>query len=381
MIGWALGWFTHQHWQELSDATTAGNRVSVTRPSADGTDGTTPVSNTGDMPRTGWNADAMLAQRHYPAIVQDYLAHLSAGEEEKASRLRNLILQHVRELQQRGQGHDASRLLTHYIEYEYRDVEALTLLSELYATRKDYLNAIRTLYDARAHVYRPEDLTRLDTRIHGLVSEYAGVLSTYEDKRPLLDLYRQVTQLEPDYSPYFVSLARIQLELDNMEAARQSLNLVAYDPMVGEEARNLLSRLDGKAYSDNGEATVIPLIPAGDHYLVDAWIDGQARVRLMIDTGASLTVIKPSSLLNAGVTYRETDHDSRFITVNGAVQAPVLQLNELTLGNQSVRPIKVGGIEMTTAPGVDGLLGMNYLKHFRFFIDQTENVLRLSETE
>jgi hypothetical protein len=36
---------------------------------------------------------------------------------------------------------------------------------------------------------------------------------------------------------------------------------------------------------------------------------------------------------------------------------------------------------MTTAPGVDGLLGMNYLKHFRFFIDQTENVLRLSETE
>jgi hypothetical protein len=40
--------------------------------------------------------------------------------------------------------------------------------------------------------------------------------------------------------------------------------------------------------------------------------------------------------------------------------------------------IEIGAIEIASAMGVDGLLGMNFLRHFQFFIDQGRAVLRLS---
>jgi predicted aspartyl protease len=48
------------------------------------------------------------------------------------------------------------------------------------------------------------------------------------------------------------------------------------------------------------------------------------------------------------------------------------------VGDWQVSQIEIGVLDLGGSAGVDGLLGMNFLSHFRFFIDQNEAMLRLS---
>ena len=43
-----------------------------------------------------------------------------------------------------------------------------------------------------------------------------------------------------------------------------------------------------------------------------------------------------------------------------------------------VNNLETGVLDLAGQTGIDGLLGMNFLRHFRFFIDQNESELRLS---
>jgi len=57
-------------------------------------------------------------------------------------------------------------------------------------------------------------------------------LQRREDQAALLALYQHLVELEPDHAPWFMELAAAQLALDDVEAARSSLLLVAQDPQV-----------------------------------------------------------------------------------------------------------------------------------------------------
>ena len=69
--------------------------------------------------------------------------------------------------------------------------------------------------------------------------------------------------------------------------------------------------------------------------------------------------------------------DTRY-PANGTVRAPVYKLDVLSVGDWQVRQLDIGVLALAGMPGVDGLLGMNFLNHFQFFIDQNEALLRLS---
>ena len=319
-----------------------------------------------------------MQNKHYEQAIQIYNTALSAGDASLTQQLRRRILDRANELRDGNYDYDASRLLKLFLDIEYRDVEALRLLAAIYHHKKDYQAAINTLYDAKAYAYRPETLQRINARLRGIVSEYTALLQSYDDNRTLLELYQAITQREPDYSPYFITLAKVQMAVNDYEGARQSLSLVVYDPMVSVQARRLLNALHEGASPGNEPTTTIPLTRAGDHFLVDAQLNGVTNIRLLIDTGASLTIVDPSALDKAGINYFNTGRLEWFSTANGRVQAPILILDTLSLGDQTVHALEIGGMEIAPTHGIDGLLGMNYLKHFRFFIDQSESVLRLS---
>ena len=76
--------------------------------------------------------------------------------------------------------------------------------------------------------------------------------------------------------------------------------------------------------------------------------------------------------------YRETGRSQLFNTANGQVRAPIYILELLSVGDWYVQQLEIGILDLGGEAGFDGLLGMNFLSHFRFFIDQNENVLRLS---
>jgi clan AA aspartic protease (TIGR02281 family) len=122
----------------------------------------------------------------------------------------------------------------------------------------------------------------------------------------------------------------------------------------------------------------IPLHRSGNHFIVDASPGRGRKVRLLIDTGASVTILTPDVLEHPGIRYQDTGRTRVFNTANGTVQAPVYILDSLTVGDWEVNQLEVGVLDLSGGPDINGLLGMNFLRHFQFFIDQNKALLQLS---
>jgi clan AA aspartic protease (TIGR02281 family) len=121
-------------------------------------------------------------------------------------------------------------------------------------------------------------------------------------------------------------------------------------------------------------------VRSGSHFLVDVRLGSAQQARLLIDTGASLTMLTPDMLQRRGVVAHATGKTGVFNTANGRVRAPIYRLDSLSVGDWEVSNLDVGVLELDDAQ-FDGLLGMNFLRHFRFFIDQNAALLRLSMAE
>jgi clan AA aspartic protease (TIGR02281 family) len=276
-------------------------------------------------------------------------------------------------------------LLQSFLNAAYHDVEARLLLAEVHYGLKDYFGAIDQLYEAKGYAYQPEVLNRISKRIRVVANQLAGLFRQRGDHKGLLELYQHLTLMEPDYADYFIGLATAQLALDDREAALRSLILVSQDPVVGPQAQAMLAQLvpgdselqlkESAALST--EVVGIPLHQRGNSFLVDARPANAGSVRLLIDTGASMTILTPDVLNRHGIRYRDTGTSSVFNTANGRVRAPIYILDVLTVGDWQVEQLEIGVLDLGKGSGTDGLLGMNFLKHFQFFIDQNDALLRL----
>ena len=192
--------------------------------------------------------------------------------------------------------------------------------------------------------------------------------------------------MEPDYAPWFIGLAASQLVLEDKDAARRSLLLVLQDPDVGAQAQVMLAELAIALAEVHGtqpqvamtEVVGIALHRRGNHFIVDARPARNRNIRLLIDTGASLTMLTPDVFEQPGIQYKNTGRTGIFNTANGPVRAPIYILDVLAVGDWQVNQLEVGVLALHGESKIDGLLGMNFLRHFQFFIDQNEALLRLS---
>lgn len=124
--------------------------------------------------------------------------------------------------------------------------------------------------------------------------------------------------------------------------------------------------------SDTGD---IPLKKSDMGYLVDAKLNGVADLRLLIDTGATATVISPSALARGGVALPK-EKEVRVRTAGGEVQAGSVEVMSLSIGGVRRENLRV--IAHDAVEGVDGLLGMDFLGAYRFEILTYGPKLRLS---
>jgi clan AA aspartic protease (TIGR02281 family) len=383
LAGLIMGWYAHERWGAVSVQYVVSEAPFVS-PTID-----TRQPVTASEPLVGEHADSVtrLLQRHaYPEAVARYDSLQALTDTAGMQQARAAILLHAQALVKSQEFAAAAQLLQRFLVAAYRDTEARLLLAETYFGQQDYLAAIAQLYEARGAAYRPEMLARITRRIRFVANKQAELYRKNADSRGLLALYQELTQLEPDYAAWFVELAIAQLALDDRGAAQRSLALVIYDPDVGEQAQLMLTKLQQTATVAHDtdpvalatEVAGIPLVRSGQHFLVAAAPGNDGSLRLLIDTGASMTMVTPGALQRQGVRYRDTGKSRVFNTANGPVRAPIYILETLSVGDWSVQQLEIGVLELGGQTGVDGLLGMNFLKHFRFFIDQNDSMLRLS---
>lgn len=383
IAGWGLGWLTYQY-RDADSRQPASPAVPVAADTGR-TDAAATVT-VPAMPVQGADITRLLQRNEFAAALERYESHRRQGDDVRLAEARTQILAYASRLISEHRFSLAEQLLQGFLLAEYRDVDARLLLAGCYQAQLDLPVAIDQLYEARGYAWQPDMLQRITARIHAVVSELTQSLQHNADQHGLLALYQHLIQLEPDHAPWFMELAAAQLALGDTAAARRSLLLVAQDPAVGAQAQARLTELnvalagmqDAGAGDAASEVVGIPLTRSGNHFIVAARPANGRRIQLLVDTGATLTIVTPAALEQPGIRYQDTGRTAVFNTANGPVEGPVYRLDSLAVGGWQVRRLEIGVLDLGSRSGVDGLLGMNFLSHFQFFIDQNRALLRLS---
>jgi predicted aspartyl protease len=116
-------------------------------------------------------------------------------------------------------------------------------------------------------------------------------------------------------------------------------------------------------------------VTAGAAIYADATLNGVA-LRLLIDTGASRTVIAPTALSRAGLDPAQ-GRPASMIGVGGAVHAVEVSVPRLDVAGAQIGPLRVIAHEVAGLRG-DGLLGRDVLEHFTLTIDPVRGRATLS---
>ena len=383
--GLVLGWFAHVFYINKATHPLASNETSAITASPQPGQAAIDVKTDNESAAEQIDSVIQLLQRNaYLEAVERYEFLQTLTDRRLMHQARAQILNHAQKLVKTQNFIAAIQLLQRFLVASYRDSDARMLLAEAYIGQEDYLTAIEQLYEVSGIAYQPQMLARVTQRIHLVVYKQAELYRKNGDNTGLLALFQNLAQKQPDHAAWFIELAIAQLALNDREAAQYSLALVTSDPDVGEQARTMLTKLEQTASaSPTADASAlttdivgIPLSRMGQNFLVEATPGNAHSLQLLIDTGASMTILTPDALQMQGIRYQVTGKKRVFNTANGTVDAPIYILESLTVGGWRVEQVEVGVLELN---GVDGLLGMNYLRHFRFFIDQHASMLRLSQ--
>lgn len=99
-----------------------------------------------------------------------------------------------------------------------------------------------------------------------------------------------------------------------------------------------------------------------DHFRVEARVDGR-RVDFMVDTGASLVVLRESSASMVGLHPMPRDYTATVSTANGKVKAAPTRLSRIQIGDITV--FDVTALVLPDEALSQNLLGVSYLSRLR----------------
>jgi len=381
-LGWLLSWMYYATAMTKADADSAGSTALAQTSNAASAENALRQPDKANQTETSASVLDVMLERlqrgEFEAVMAQYPVLQGTLSESDAIKHKRIIVDHARSLLKSGQPVNAYALLSLYLKYEYRDIAALLLMAEIHQDAGNEMEAIGVLFQARSYAYTPELIGQTDRAIRSAVKNYSGQLLARKDYIAQLNLYKRLTELEPEYTLHFIGLAETYLALGNVVDARKALALTEHDSSVLELANDINRRIETDMAADKQYAAEVSLQALGNQFLVDAVLNNAQNAVLLLDTGASLSIISPELLRLLGIPYQSTGTTAWFSTAGGRIKAPVVTLDSLALGGLVVENIEVGVIgEFDNSP-FDGLLGMNFLRHFEFFIDQNGRKLQLS---
>lgn len=102
-----------------------------------------------------------------------------------------------------------------------------------------------------------------------------------------------------------------------------------------------------------------------------------AYLRMVLDTGASMTVIPWNVTEALGYDPSRSPRRSRFMTGSGMEAAPLLDVHAIEALGVRVARVPVLCHDLPQRSFVDGLLGLSFLKHCRLAVDFKRGILSL----
>ena len=90
-------------------------------------------------------------------------------------------------------------------------------------------------------------------------------------------------------------------------------------------------------------------------------------LKLAVDTGATYTMLPPDLLLDIGYDPAAATRRLELSTASGLVVAPLLRIRSLKCLGLAVKWMEVVAHPLPPESPVEGLLGLNFLAHFKPF--------------
>ncbi len=178
--------------------------------------------------------------------------------------------------------------------------------------------------------------------------------------------------------------AKLHLELARLyqrwgfydDASRVYLMARAMDPGLGPEVDAALEEIEESIR--RREALVLKIPEGSTTIQTDAVVNDRATYRFIIDTGATFTSISREMAQGLGYPLGPGLEQVLIGTANGVVSAPIVLLDSVNLQGYSVRNLKAVVLPQRAMSTV-GLLGLNFLDHFRYSVDAGRREFRLEK--
>jgi len=170
--------------------------------------------------------------------------------------------------------------------------------------------------------------------------------------------------LQLELAEYFFQIRALD------EASRLASQVPRLTPTLRAAAAELIARIERELNSR--DAVVIPISSDSTSYRTRAVANDALALDFIIDTGSTSTTVPVSAALRLGYDL-ESAPQRRVQTANGVLTSAVIQLRSLKLEGYVVPNLEVIVLPDATPP----LLGLNFLRHFRYTVDATRREFRL----
>ncbi|MBD3584142.1 clan AA aspartic protease [Salinimonas sp. HHU 13199] len=268
-----------------------------------------------------------------------------------------------------------------------RDADLLLLEAEL-------LMRTAPLSDVALHYYDMLDMGLSDTihetvsqRLQRLVDDAIDNLSQTQSWTALAIFAEPLFQYAPGNRQYTLALATAYAEQEKPGLMAATLAaLPPDDPAHGEFASKYNrqpqpepERSGPDASPFDASAPRVALLSQGSHFIVPIRVE-EMPLSLLLDTGASQSALSADAFnrIKHEIAYRFLGNFT-ISTASGNSQAALIEVKAISISIFRLENLKMFVLPKAAKPRADGLLGMNILGQFTFFIDQRTNTLHLQK--
>jgi len=126
----------------------------------------------------------------------------------------------------------------------------------------------------------------------------------------------------------------------------------------------------------------VPIQRSGTLLVVQTQINGSRPARLILDTGASHTILSHEIARDLGLLAHAQVTSVTLKTAGGIVQAQMTHVGAIQVGEAEAKNVPVAVHDLPDAPpGIDGLLGLTFLQQFLVTLDAQKGELHLQRRE
>jgi len=105
---------------------------------------------------------------------------------------------------------------------------------------------------------------------------------------------------------------------------------------------------------------------------------GIREIDMILDTGAVYTVIAWDVAKDIGYDPAVSLLRMPIVTANGVIEAPMITVDAIQVAELRVQNVEVICHDIPEIAGIEGLLGLSFLRHFRTVVDYTTGNLEIT---